>query len=520
MLAKLHNIAVLIDADNASAKNIGYILQKVESFGRITCKNIYGDWGNAHIKSWQEAMLKHAITPMQQFAYAKGKNATDIGMVIEAMDLLYSNNYDGFCLISSDSDFTALALRIRKNGIKVFGFGKHSTVNAFTQACDAFYYVENLLPLASEQIEFTVTNIESNTKVIPRTVSTVSTKAVDTSRTIKPTTNNKTLQPNAKRASSVTTSLDDEAAFKPWNKERLRCDTKLLNSLRASIVDNPKAKSERWVNFGLVGHGLKHHYPKFKSQYYGYDKLIDIVNVIDLFETKIEKTTLYIREKNNKKIPLSEILSSVGSALKPTATVVSNTERAIPRKVTSDKLPTNKPVTLSSRRDNKNAKQLPDAQTSVAIYSSSSTNVILFCMNTQHKNHSVEDAIYPNQKDSKDRTISLRQNRSHGITKSTFVCFLNKQSKNTDQLVFVVTSKLNDISSDKTCPIIDVDINSWGKSISFSEKFNLHGKSGKNLLLFSLNKVDSEWEFTPQNTMINNDLQNLCRENGIDLSDE
>ena len=120
MPAKLKSIAVLIDADNASAKNIGYILQEIENIGHITCKKIYGDWGNVHIQSWQEALLKYAIDPMQHFAYVKGKNATDIGMVIEAMDLLYSNNYDGFCLISSDSDFTSLALRIRKNHVKVF----------------------------------------------------------------------------------------------------------------------------------------------------------------------------------------------------------------------------------------------------------------------------------------------------------------------------------------------------------------------------------------------------------------
>ena len=139
MPAKLKSIAVLIDADNASAKNIDYILQEIENIGHITCKKIYGDWGNAHIQSWQEALLKYAIDPMQHFAYVKGKNATDIGMVIEAMDLLYSNNYDGFCLISSDSDFTSLALRIRKNHVKVFGFGKRNTVRAFPKKCVTAY---------------------------------------------------------------------------------------------------------------------------------------------------------------------------------------------------------------------------------------------------------------------------------------------------------------------------------------------------------------------------------------------
>ena len=106
---KLNNIAVLIDADNASANNINYILRKIESIGHVTCKKVYGDWGNVHIQGWQEALLKHAIDPIQHFAYAKGKNTTDIGLVIEAMDLLHSGHYEGFCLVSSDSDFTALA---------------------------------------------------------------------------------------------------------------------------------------------------------------------------------------------------------------------------------------------------------------------------------------------------------------------------------------------------------------------------------------------------------------------------
>lgn len=149
MSSKLNNIAVLIDADNASVNSIGDIIQKINSFGRVTCKKIYGDWGNAHIKSWQEALLKYAIDPIQQFAYVKGKNATDIGLVIEAMDLLYSDKYDCFCLISSDSDFTSLAVRIRQDSVKVFGFGKRSTVDSFTQACDKFYYIEDLLPNAT-----------------------------------------------------------------------------------------------------------------------------------------------------------------------------------------------------------------------------------------------------------------------------------------------------------------------------------------------------------------------------------
>ena len=140
----LQNIAVLIDGDNASVKNIDVILQAIEKIGKISTKKIYGDWGQAGLSSWQEAILRHAIDPMQQFAYVKGKNATDIALVIEAMDLLHSGEYDGFCLVSSDSDFASLAVRIRKSGVKVFGFGEKKAVVSFRQACDEFFEVEKL----------------------------------------------------------------------------------------------------------------------------------------------------------------------------------------------------------------------------------------------------------------------------------------------------------------------------------------------------------------------------------------
>lgn len=135
----LKRIAVLIDADNASAKTIDDVFSAIVKLGYVATKKIYGDWGQAGLSGWQEAILRHAIDPMQQFAYVKGKNATDIAMVIEAMDLLHSGEYDGFCLVSSDSDFASLAVRIRKSGIKVYGFGRKEAVISFRQACDEFF---------------------------------------------------------------------------------------------------------------------------------------------------------------------------------------------------------------------------------------------------------------------------------------------------------------------------------------------------------------------------------------------
>ncbi|MDN3453726.1 MULTISPECIES: NYN domain-containing protein [unclassified Psychrobacter] len=549
MLAKLHNIAVLIDADNASAKNIGYILQKVEAFGRITCKNIYGDWGNAHIKSWQEAMLKHAITPMQQFAYAKGKNATDIGMVIEAMDLLYSNNYDGFCLISSDSDFTALALRIRKNGIKVFGFGTHSTVNAFTQSCDEFYYVEDLL--AAQKIS-SATEIKSQ---------------------------------NIVKDINVITPI----TVKAWDTNKLKRDTKLLNSLRASIINHPNADAQCWLNLGLVGKSLKEHYPDFDPKNYGYDRLAGVLKNIDIFEIKLIETSLYIREKNYKKIanvPLSIIekppvrfttqqlqsqthlinilkkvieedpksdkgwsnISYIASQIKqhhaninldkygykkfsdlidalnlyetrrknssvsiklkyqdkPLESPVKNRESKI-------NLQSNKSTKVSqiNLKNSTLSKFIPNEHTTLTIYSSSQTDVRLFCMNSKQNNIGANDIIHIDKRHSKDNFILLMRKERNGVAKSTFMCHLDKQEENTDLLVFVVVSKLNNTFS-KNCPNIEVTINNRLKKVLFFEEFNVQNKTGKNLLLLTLKRIDSKWNFLPQNTIISNDLREIC----------
>lgn len=133
------NIAVLIDADNVGTKYIGAILDKIDTLGTITCKKIYGDWGQAHLSSWQSAILKYAIDPMQQFAYVKGKNATDIALVIEAMDLLHSQEYDAFCLVSSDSDFASLAVRIRKNNMPVYGFGEKKGGQLFSRSVQSIF---------------------------------------------------------------------------------------------------------------------------------------------------------------------------------------------------------------------------------------------------------------------------------------------------------------------------------------------------------------------------------------------
>ena len=265
-IQSLSNIAVLIDADNASAKNIGPILQAIEKLGHISCKKIYGDWGCAHIQGWQEALLTYAIDPMQQFAYVKGKNATDIGMVIEAMDLLYSERYDGFCLISSDSDFTSLALRIRKNGVKVFGFGRRNTVDAFTKACDTFFYVEDLLA-------------PSNTV--------------------------------ATNQNALTTDKTTASSSKQWTTNQLQTQNHLISALNKIIKENPSAHNG-WSNLSYLASQLSQNHDNIKLHKYGYAKFSDLIIALRLYDIRRQSNGMWAKLKvlknantptaNNKKV--------------------------------------------------------------------------------------------------------------------------------------------------------------------------------------------------------------------------
>jgi hypothetical protein len=146
---RLPRFAVLIDADNTSPQIAAGLFEEVAKFGEASVRRIYGDFSGAQLKSWADILQKYAIDPYQQFAYTKGKNASDIALVIDAMDLLHSGRFDGFCLVSSDSDFTRLASRLREQGADVYGFGAQKTPESFRQACRRFIYTENLLLAAA-----------------------------------------------------------------------------------------------------------------------------------------------------------------------------------------------------------------------------------------------------------------------------------------------------------------------------------------------------------------------------------
>lgn len=146
-------LAVLIDADNASARIASGLFEEIAKIGEASVRRIYGDFSNTRLRSWSEILSTHAIMPHQNFAYTSGKNASDIALVIDAMDLLHSGRFDGFCLVSSDSDFTRLAARIREQGVDVYGFGEQKTPESFRQACRRFIYTENLVPEAPAPAE-------------------------------------------------------------------------------------------------------------------------------------------------------------------------------------------------------------------------------------------------------------------------------------------------------------------------------------------------------------------------------
>jgi uncharacterized LabA/DUF88 family protein len=146
MMETKFNIAVLIDGDNAQAKLIKYLIEEVSKYGKATIRRIYGDWTTQHMNSWKETINQYSISPIQKFSYTSGKNSTDSSLIIDAMDILHSKSVDGFCIVSSDSDYTGLAKRIREEGYFVMGIGRKTTPIAFVNSCEVFTFAENLVP--------------------------------------------------------------------------------------------------------------------------------------------------------------------------------------------------------------------------------------------------------------------------------------------------------------------------------------------------------------------------------------
>jgi uncharacterized LabA/DUF88 family protein len=176
-------LAVLIDADNIPYSNVRGMLEEIAKYGTPTFKRIYGDWTKPTVAGWKSVLLENAITPVQQYSYTKGKNSTDSAMIIEAMDILYSGKVDGFCIVSSDSDFTRLATRLREAGMKVIGIGERKTPHPFIVACDKFIYLEIITP--SQNLIEPVTEARKKGKPIVKKKKNEETDQQSATRTVK-----------------------------------------------------------------------------------------------------------------------------------------------------------------------------------------------------------------------------------------------------------------------------------------------------------------------------------------------
>jgi uncharacterized LabA/DUF88 family protein len=238
-------LAVLIDADNAQPSITEGLLSEVAKYGIASVKRIYGDWTTPSLSGWKSLLLEHSIHPVQQFRYTVGKNATDSAMIIDAMDLLYTKRFDGFCLVSSDSDFTRLASRIREEGLLVYGFGEKKTPKAFVSACDKFIFTE-------------VLRVEE----------------------------------------------DAGSAVKPKTANELKRDTKLVALLRSAV--EAASDESGWAHLGAVGSNIAKQASEFDPRNYGFTKLGELAIAINLFDVdeRVQRDghskTIYIRDKRKK----------------------------------------------------------------------------------------------------------------------------------------------------------------------------------------------------------------------------
>jgi len=238
-------LAVLIDADNAQPSIVEELLAEIAKYGTANVKRIYGDWTVPHLKGWREVLLVYSIQPIQQFRYTIGKNATDAAMIIDAMDLLYTDKFDGFCIVSSDSDFTKLASRIREAGLVVYGFGEKKTPEPFVVACDKFIYTEVLI-----------------------------------------------------------SKEDDSPSIKRKSTNELKQDTKLVNLFRNAV--DASSDDSGWSHLAPVGNNVAKQAPDFDPRNYGYKKLGELIAATKLFEMEErmvgvgQSKATYIKDKRKK----------------------------------------------------------------------------------------------------------------------------------------------------------------------------------------------------------------------------
>ncbi|MGI8635188.1 MAG: NYN domain-containing protein [Segetibacter sp.] len=259
-------LAVLIDADNVPYSNIKEMLEEIAKYGTPTFKRIYADWTKPTVSGWKGVLLESAITPVQQYSYTTGKNATDSAMIIDAMDILYSGRVDGFCIVSSDSDFTRLAIRLREAGMKVFGIGEKKTPVPFISACDKFIYIE-ILKADDEPAK------KSEKQASKR------------NRSKKP---EKSSEPEVMQVKTETAPIENV------NKDLIKLIEDSINDL---------ADEEGWTFLGDLGNLVLKRQPDFDPRNYGFKKLVPLIKSLQKFEIDERGTgknniiLVYVRNK-------------------------------------------------------------------------------------------------------------------------------------------------------------------------------------------------------------------------------
>lgn len=267
-------LAVLIDADNTFKviDIIDELFEEISKFGDVSVRRIYGDWTKTQLNRWKEVLPKHAIQPIQQYANTTGKNATDSALIIDAMDLLYQAPLDGFCIVSSDSDFTRLAVRFRESGKQVYGFGEQKTPDSLIAACNKFIYIEIL----SQNKE-----LESQAPKEPKTDAPV--------------------QPKGSRQQVVEKSTSSEASTAPApgirkSSKELAMDAKLVTLIRSAI--EALSDDDGYAHTSAVKNHIVKNFSAFDSRNYGYAKFSDLIKTIGLFEMDAHKQR--IKDKRKK----------------------------------------------------------------------------------------------------------------------------------------------------------------------------------------------------------------------------
>lgn len=265
-------LAVLIDADNIPYSHVKEMMEEIAKYGTPTFKRIYADWTKPTVSGWKNVLLENAITPIQQYSYTSGKNATDSAMIIDAMDILYTGRVDGFCIVSSDSDFTRIALRLREAGMKVFGIGEKKTPVPFIAACDKFIYIEIL-----------------KTPIKAKKLAAVSAAPAPAKPKAKPRGKEKQKDKEQKELPVV---VEQPKPVQPPaitdNESIIPIDGKVIRLIADSI--NDLADEDGWTFLGNLGTLLLKKQPDFDSRNYGYGKLIRLIKSIDAFEVDERKT--------------------------------------------------------------------------------------------------------------------------------------------------------------------------------------------------------------------------------------